>query len=169
MRGKNSLALNSEVPPMHGQSDYIILLYCYWCWPEKGQKNEKERVHKVRNQDLWATNHLRVCLGKAVSAKGHWRRFVLLSSAWASHQELGMKDHCSTLNTHVKKEKSFIEAGKKKKKGWGDWQKGNLLYKDNTMNKNAREYWPLTAKRRNKSCFVSPRAESWFEMNESFR
>lgn len=119
MRGKNSLALNSEVPPMHGQSDYIILLYCYWCWPEKGQKNEKERVHKVRNQDLWATNHLRVCLGKAVSAKGHRRRFVLLSSAWASHQELGMKDHCSTLNTHVKKEKSFIEAGKKKKRGGG--------------------------------------------------
>lgn len=105
--------------------------------------------------------------GKGSFSQRTFKEVCLHSSAWASHQELGMKDHCSTLNTHVKKEKSFIEA--EKKEGRGDSQKGNILYKDNTINKNAREYWPLTAKRRNKSCFVSPRAESWFEMNESFR
>lgn len=46
MRSKNYLALNSEVPQMHGQSDYIILPYCYWHWPKKGQKGRKKEYTK---------------------------------------------------------------------------------------------------------------------------
>lgn len=46
MRSKNYLALNSEVHQMHGQSDYVILLYCYWRWPEKGQKVRRKEYTK---------------------------------------------------------------------------------------------------------------------------